>query len=432
LSRAAAVTALAALAAGCTHGADPEFERQERAIGWPVRAAACEPLYYERPGTPQAVIVSDLPMQGADRSFTGQMAQAVKVVLKYRYGFRAGGLTVGYQVCDHSGGRTGRWSRVRCAGNALAYSRVAQVLGVVGPLDSGCARAALPQLNAAPGGPLAAVSPTATAVGLTRPGPGAEAGEPDRYAPSGERSFVRLAPADDAQGAAAAVVAARLDVARVFVLEGPGGYGAAVAGGFAQAAPRAGVEVAGSARWPAPEDASSLASVVRAAGADGVLIAGRLADGGADLLEALRARLGPDVRVFLPDGFTPVPVLVEEAGEAADGAFLTVGVQRVDDLGPGARSFASEFREHIGSPPHPYVVYAAQAADLLLHAIGESDGTRRSVTGGVMHARIEDGILGSFEVDAAGELHPALVGVYRIDRGRPVHRDVVAVSGSGG
>ena len=82
LSRAAALTALVALAAGCMHDGGAEFERQERSIGWPVRAAACEPLYYELPGTPDVVIVSDLPMQGSERSFTGQMVQAVKVVLE--------------------------------------------------------------------------------------------------------------------------------------------------------------------------------------------------------------------------------------------------------------------------------------------------------------------------------------------------------------
>jgi branched-chain amino acid transport system substrate-binding protein len=427
LIRPAALAGLAALAAGCTHGG-PEFERQERQIAWPVREASCEPLYYERPGTPQVVIVSDLPMQGSDRSFTGQMTQAVKVVLKYRHGFRAGRLTVGYQACDDSGGRAGRWSGARCRDNALAYARAEAVLGVVGPLDSGCARAALPQLNGVEDGPLAAVSPTATAVGLTRAGPGARPGEPARYAPSGRPAFVRLAPANDAQGAALAAYAARAGIRRVFVLEGSNPYGAAVAGGFGKAAQTLAVDVVGHAGWPARGEAPSIAASVRAAEADGVLLAGRLADRGAAVLRELRGPLGPGVEVLVPDGFAPVPALVEGAGDAADGVFLTTGVLRAEDLDGAGRAFAREFRDHTGAPPHPYAVAAAQAAELLLRAIAESDGSRASVAERLLGTRVEDGILGTFDVDVAGEVRPALVSVYRIERGRPVFGAVVEVS----
>ena len=126
-------------------------------------------------------------------------------------------------------------------------------------------------------------------------------------APGGRTAFVRLASANDLQGTAAAVVAARAGLRRVLVIEGPHRYGAAVAGGFERAAEAAGVEIAGSIRWPSPGDAGAVGAVVHATDADGVLLAGRLADGGAQLLRALRAQLGPEVRILLPDGFTPVP-----------------------------------------------------------------------------------------------------------------------------
>ena len=111
---------------------------------------------------------------------------------------------MGLQICDEvetSGDTAGP---VKCRRNARAFARNRSVLAVVGPLFSGCAQEMLPILNRAPGGPLPAVSGSPTYLGLTRSGPGVERGDPARNFPTGRRSFVRIVPADDVQGAAGA------------------------------------------------------------------------------------------------------------------------------------------------------------------------------------------------------------------------------------
>ena len=55
--------------------------------------------------------------------------------------------------------------------------------------------------------------------------------------------------------------------------------------------------------------------------------------------------------------------------------------------------------------------------EVLLKAIGASDGSRASVTAHVLQERIRNGILGSFHFDKNGDIDPAGVSNYRILRG---------------
>ena len=61
---------------------------------------------------------------------------------------------------------------------------------------------------------------------------------------------------------------------------------------------------------------------------------------------------------------------------------------------------------------------AAQATEILLEAIAGSDGTRADVTRRLQTVRIEDGLLGSFRFDAAGDMTRNPIAVYRIRGGR--------------
>ena len=56
-------------------------------------------------------------------------------------------------------------------------------------------------------GGLAQISPANTYVGLTTDEPGSEQGEPDKYYPTGERTYARIVPKDTIQGAALATAA---------------------------------------------------------------------------------------------------------------------------------------------------------------------------------------------------------------------------------
>ena len=61
-------------------------------------------------------------------------------------------------------------------------------------------------------------------------------GQPERYYPSGKRSFFRLVASDDYQGRAGATFMKNLGVRRVYVLNDDGLYGKGVAAAFRKSA----------------------------------------------------------------------------------------------------------------------------------------------------------------------------------------------------
>ena len=107
---------------------------------------------------PDRVLVSDFPLQGGPRSAVVPMSEAIAYVLR-EHGYRAGRFSIGYRSCDDSTAEAGIFDVARCEANARAYAATREVLGVLGPYNSGCAEAEAAVFTAAPGGPLAALSP---------------------------------------------------------------------------------------------------------------------------------------------------------------------------------------------------------------------------------------------------------------------------------
>ncbi len=162
----------------------------------------CEPPLAGENGRADFLITSDLPLQGGARVSATQMADAIEFVLRERR-FRAGAYRVAYQSCDDSIASTGLYDEAKCASNARAYGENPDVIGVVGTFNSACAVFALPELNRAPNGPLAMVSPFNDFVGLTRQGPGVDPSLPAALYPTGVRNFVRVFPTGDLEGGGA-------------------------------------------------------------------------------------------------------------------------------------------------------------------------------------------------------------------------------------
>ena len=381
--------------------------------------AICGPITYGGDGRPQLLIANSGALQGPQTDHGIQNAQATKMVLA-QHGWRAGRFTVGVQVCDEATASSTAPSPTKCARNAHAFVDDPSVVAVLGPVTSACAHAMLPVTNRAPGGPLAVVSMSNTYLGLTRGGPGVAEGDPDGLYPTGERSFVRLAPDDDLQGAAAALYAQRLGVRRPYVLHHDGFWGTGVATAFRTAALRLGLKVAGIQQWSGrADDYRHLAQRVRRSGADGVYLGGfAVADNGGRLIKDLRAALGPGVPILAPDGFNEPAALVEAAGLATEGVVITIAAIPTAKLPPAGARFAREFEQRTGALPCCYSVYTAQATHVLLNAIAQSDGTRAGVLRNLFRTRVRDGLLGDFAIDRYGDTTLTQVAVYRIHGAR--------------
>jgi DNA-binding SARP family transcriptional activator/ABC-type branched-subunit amino acid transport system substrate-binding protein/streptogramin lyase len=380
----------------------------------PLPATRCSPIYYRPGDRPRLLVVSDLPLQGDSGPNGLQINAAIELRLRER-GFRAGPFPIAFQACDDSTPTTVTTDERRCKANALAYADDPSVVAVIGTFTSTCATFELPILNRAPAGPLAMISPSNTYTGLTRSGPGAAPGDPARYAPTGRPSYVRVVAPDDVQGAADALVAGRLGVRRAFVISDGSLYGKGIAAAFRRAAARLGIRPVGSARW---DRGRRLVERVRASGADAVFLGGYPATGGDDLIVALRRHLSPSLRLLVPDGFFE-PRNLARMGAAAEGLLISIAGPPLERLGDSGRRFSDRLGATIGERPYTYSVYAAQATDLLLDAIGRSDGGRASVVRELFAARVQDGILGSFAIDSRGDTTARTVSVYRYTRGRP-------------
>jgi DNA-binding SARP family transcriptional activator/ABC-type branched-subunit amino acid transport system substrate-binding protein len=370
----------------------------------------CLALQYRGPGSPQRLIVADLPLQSGLYGTTGPMVDGMTLALE-RHGYKAGPYRVGLQVCNDAAGHDLPYDPHTCVANAQAYVANPSVIGVVGPFSSLCAKLEIPILNRARGGSVAIVSPSNTYVGLTRRASDAAKGEPFVYYPTGRRNYARVVPTDDVEVAADAMVAQRLGVKRVYVLV-PVGYPTAIVDDFVVAARRLGLEIAGRRFWADNTSYPRLAALVARAGADGVFLAGT-----SDLLllHDLRARLGRGFPL-ISSGFDPETAALGGAG--GEGMTISYPGPAAGLLrGEGAR-FVASFSEKFAKKPDRFAVNAAQAMDVLLDAIARSDGTRASVTSKLFSTRVSNGILGSFWITPTGDTTLNAVAIYRVTGGK--------------
>lgn len=388
----------------------------------PVSESNCEALFYEGEGRPDVIVVSDFPRRGFHRETTTPMVDAIKLVLRSR-AFRAGDFRVGYQSCDDTVGDD--VDEAACASNARGYVAAKDVLGVIGTYNSGCALAMLPILSRRSAGPLVMVSPSNTYAGLTRPGAGVCCGHPGVLYPDGLRNYARLVAPDDVQGAAAAV-AARQRGARsaVVLVQRTEDYAVALGASFVRAARAQGMDVR-SMDYAAQPSFEELAGRVAARAPDAVYIAGLPNANGRELVEALRAALGKDLVLVASDAFLGV---AGDLGPVGDGLLVTHAGLPVERLPAAGDRFVRGLGVPLEELRDKWVPESGQAAEVLLDAIGRSDGTRASVVERLLATHVEGGILGSFRFDPRGDVDPATYTVYRFAGGRAELVGTVPVS----
>jgi ABC-type branched-subunit amino acid transport system substrate-binding protein/streptogramin lyase len=379
---------------------------------------------------PDLLIASDLPLQGPDSAAPRALEGAIRFTLEQRR-FKAGEFSVGYQSCDVSTPQSGGFEFRKCAANASAFAHAEKLVAVIAPWSSYCGQFQIPILNRAPGGPLAIVSPAATHPGFTRGGPlaetlGALRGEPGVYYPTGVRNFFRVVPREDLQGVAQAMQAKRLGLRRVFVVTDRG-WKREHADPFRRTAIRLGLEVVGSAGFDSEaKNYARLASRVAEARPDGVFLGGGWFEGGDRVLRALRAELGASIPILATDQFIPIPEMLEHVGPAARGLYVSATdvPAAAREPSPALLRFARDYGQLTSA--EPYVLPAAQAADVVMRAIARSDGSRASVLEEIRSGAVNNGVLGDFRFNR-GDIAPATVPIFRVTGRTPAGEEVFDV-----
>jgi branched-chain amino acid transport system substrate-binding protein len=380
----------------------------------PLPASSCSAI--QNPSG-NLLIASDLPLQGSGRTQTQQMTRAIKFIFA-QHGWKAGKYTLAYQSCDDSTAQAGKWDSGKVSANANAYAQNSSVAGVIGTFNSGAAEIEIPILNRAPNGPIGMISPANTYVGLTHGGPGTAPGEPGKYYPTGKRNYARVVAADDYQGAADAILAKSLGIKKLFLLNDKEAYGLGVATNMKNAAKKLGIKVVGFTAFDAKASSyEALAVKIKSSGAQGVFLGGLICENGGKLIKDIAAGTS-GIKILAPDGFTPVSAVVQQAGGAAEGVYISVaGLPNTSLKGAGS-TFVKNFTKADHKSPDPYSVYAAQAAEAFVGAIAQSNGTRADVAKQLFRIHLKNSILGNLSFNANGDVTANPVTIYRVKGGK--------------
>ena len=379
---------------------------------------------------PTAKIVSDLPLQGANRAQTTTMNNAIKLALQERDG-KAGDINIEFEEMDDATAQAGQWDAAKCAENAQSAAQDEEVIGWIGPFNSGCAAVEIPINNEAG---LAMVSPANTYIGLTKEG--GEPDEPEKYYPTGERNYARVIVADDKQGAAGAKLMEEEGMESVFILEDKETYGKGLADQFQRAAEDSGIEVLGreGIDGSAP-NYRSLMNKIATENPDAIYFGGIIENNAAQLIkDKVGAGMSNDEVAFIgPDGIF-VDELLSQAGDAAEGIWITFGGLPESELSQKGKEFVDKYESTYDDAIQPYTVYAYEAANVMLDAIeraseeaGGEVPDREAVIKQVFATEDYHGALGTWSFDEDGDTTLTELSIQRVENGEFVYQQTVDV-----
>jgi branched-chain amino acid transport system substrate-binding protein len=368
-------------------------------------------------GSPLAVY-SSLPLQGAAAGISEQIIGGEKLALAAAGG-RAGPFKVGYVSLDDSSPTTGQWNPGVTASNAKTAAQDTSTIAYLGDYESAATAISLPLINAAG---IPQVSPASPYVGLTQ---SLDAGqdEPERFYPSGTRTFARLQPGDPLQASAQVDLMRSLGVHRVYLLDDGDPFAVPLAELVAGEAERAGIEVVAHDSLSIVTGASFTgeAEKVAASGAGAVFYSGRGSEGAAQLWRALHAS---DPHLLLLGGSSAaLESFTAQLGPAAASTYLTTPVLAPSLYPPAGQRVLAEYRRQFGSEGTGYALYGYEAMSLVLNAIrraGSHGNDRQAVIAKLLGTRDRESVLGRYSVQPNGETTLSRFAADRVVGGRAV------------
>jgi branched-chain amino acid transport system substrate-binding protein len=373
----------------------------------------------------QLAIYSSLPLQGPSGAISQQIVGGEKLALS-EAGGRVGPFKISYVSMDDSNASTGEWNPGVTATNAKTAAQDPSTIAYLGDYNSGASAVSLPLINAAG---ILQVSPASPYVGLTS---SLDAGqdEPERFYPSGRRTFGRLQPGDPAQAEAQVRLMRTLGVKRLYVLDDQGPFEIPLAQLVASGAKRAGIAVAGndSLDMAATTSFSGEVAKVGESGAQAVFFAGGT---GASTVALWRALHSAAPKLLLLGSSDMVnPSFASAIGQAAASTYLTTPILPSRSYPRAAARVLEAYRKRFGSEGGPYALYGYEAMSVALLAVREAGARgndRQTVIGRFFAIRDRESVLGRYSMQADGESTSSRYGVDRVENGRAVFYRVLSV-----
>ncbi|MBV9047854.1 MAG: branched-chain amino acid ABC transporter substrate-binding protein [Solirubrobacterales bacterium] len=377
-------------------------------------------------------IYSDLPLKGAVSAQTGPALNGEKLALS-QAGYKAGQWKVNFVSMDDSTATSPtNYDLNVCQANARKAATDPKAVYLVGPFNSGCAEVEIPITNQ---GGLAQVSPANTYPGLTTNDPGTSSGEPQKYYPTGKRTYLRIVPRDTIQGQAGLVAMKQDGCTRVAVADDKTPYGVGLATQIQLHGKANGITVTSVTPVdPTSPNFRSYASTIKSQGATCVYTAFN-PPGEVELVKDINAAI-PTAKIFGGDG-------VCSGGETnpAKGGFpksiaplfhCTVATQGLTTY-PGGQAFLAAYKKAYGvGNPDPYSIYGYEDMQLALKTIaklGAQGNSKPAVVKALFDTTNYQGAIGTYGFDANGDTTLKSYGLYKVGPdGNPLFDKTITVS----
>jgi branched-chain amino acid transport system substrate-binding protein len=368
-------------------------------------------------------IYSSLPLQGDSRPQSEDVVRGEQLALE-KAGGKAGSFTIKYTSLDDSVASTGKWDPGKVSENARKVVGDDNAIAYLGEFNSGGSAISMPLLNEAG---ILQVSPANTYVGLTR-SEGALKGEPQKFQPSGTKTYGRVVPADHIQAAAQVSWMKDEKVTKLFILNDKEVYGKGIADAVEKIAKEQGIEVLGNEGIDTKAaNFRSLAAKIKSSGADAFFFGGVTQNKGVQLYKDVNAS-NPDAKLFGPDGVADSP-FYEKVGPAIEKqAYITAPTLDPKAYPPAAQEFYKEFKAKYGKDPEPYAIYGYEAMAVTLEAIkaaGDKGNDRQSVVDAFFKTKGRESVLGTYDIDENGDTTLSDYGGNRIQGGKLIFDKVI-------
>jgi branched-chain amino acid transport system substrate-binding protein len=360
----------------------------------------------------------ELPQQGSEKAASDPIINGIKLAVKL-----AGGGAGGYgidipQSAIYDDALNGAHDPQTGANNMSKIVADADVIAVIGPLNSSVAKAQIPISN---DGGVLQCSPANTNPDLTKGAPAAQI----RTKPN---NYIRVVTTDDVQGPAAAqYIYDILKKKSVYVIDDTETFGKGVADAFAaEFTKRGGTVVKHDAAPKTTQDYVSIMTAAKALNPEAIYFGGVTATGGARILLAAQQAGLADVPYVGPDGIN------DGSGETKD-SFLNLGAAAAKNafstlagIGdfPGKAQFNADYKAEYGIDPTGYAGTGYACAQVVIDALkragaaaADKSALREAVrVAGTDTAAKYSTIVGDITFDANGDTSQKIVSIYSVDQ----------------
>ena len=411
--------AVVAMGASLLFGACSSAATPAPSAGGTTPAGSTAPSADTSKGTVKFAI--ELPLQGSEKAASDPIINGVKLAIA-QAGGGAGGYAISLpQASIYDDALNGAHDPQTGAKNMQTIVSDADVVAVIGPLNSSVALTEIPISNAAG---LFQCSPANTNPTLTKPPAALDV----RKTNPTKINYVRVVTTDDYQGPAAAqYLIQKLGKKNIYIIDDTETFGKGIADAFAGEVTKEGATVA--ARDGVPKtttDYTSILTNAKAKNPDAIYFGGVTATGGARILKAaVQVGMG-NIPFVGPDGINDGSAATKDsflnlAGDGAKNSLSTLA--GIGDY-PGRAAFEAAYNAAYGTAPTGYASTGFACAQVAIDALKRAGATNPADKAALREAVRAAGsdttvtyntIIGKFTFDANGDTSQKIISIYAYD-----------------